>query len=183
MTLAITIPVLDVDVYLSTDREDARTWLREHGSDADQVDAGDRGFCVVATDARGAQRWLICVFERGEAALPIVVHECVHLAGMTCRRVGIPRWSHGRTNSSPTSRRGWSQRCCAWRQSWAPGRRVPPGFPQILFRPDCRAAGPSPRPRKYWVPAGTCGNPAGTVCETRVDSRALSYTSRNDREQ
>lgn len=85
--LCKTIPVYDVDVYLVTDREEGKAFIRERstikGEDTNLDDC--RGVCYTVTDADGANHRLMCVFEGGA---PIAVHEAVHMAWMvlkTCR--------------------------------------------------------------------------------------------------
>ena len=85
----VTIPVFDVNVHMTNSREDAKAFLRQWSSagDEDKVDAPDRGFCDMPINEKGLPKWLMCCFEGG---LPILVHEAVHMAGMTLKRIGVP---------------------------------------------------------------------------------------------
>ena len=84
-----TIPIYDVDIYLATDLAEAKTFVREKSfMEFDEAKNLDRcrGVCYTVTDNLGRDYRMLCVFEGG---LPIIVHECVHMAWIILRTCGV----------------------------------------------------------------------------------------------
>lgn len=87
MILCRTIPLLDVDVYLISTAEEAKTLIREKAPNSDEtVVDGCVGCCHVVADAQGKNHRMLCVFDNEPNT---TAHEAVHMARMILDYVSI----------------------------------------------------------------------------------------------
>ena len=82
-----TIPIFDVDIYLVSSMEEARTFIKGKNPDEDtSILDGCVGICYTVTDATQKNHRMLCVFD-GEPNT--VVHESVHMARIVLKYCGV----------------------------------------------------------------------------------------------